>query len=224
VLIIKFYRFTALALSLSLCACTSEAPSELQLKEPPIAEQSEETYGTPGVDISLPAAGEAVISFEYEKQSGWASNQFAVWIEDAEGNFIKTLYATRYTATGGYKDRPGSIREWVAKSELASMEKPEVDAITSATPKAGILFYTWDLTDKNGIPVLPGEYNYFVEGSLRWNNSVIYSGLITLGEVVSFSEAYVAYFFEESANQAALTEASPEVKMVHSVKAEFIPR
>ena len=103
------------------------------------------------------AADEVVIEFEYQKPSGRASNQFAVWIEDAGDNHVKTLFATRYTANGGYKARPDSIPTWVEKSGLASMQKSEIDAISGATPRAGSLSYTWDLTDTNGNRVSPGE-------------------------------------------------------------------
>ena len=57
---------------------------------------------------------EVVISFNYQKQFGFASNQFAVWIEDINGNHVKTLYATFYTAKGGYLDRAESLRMWGA--------------------------------------------------------------------------------------------------------------
>lgn len=90
------------------------------------------------------------ITFDYEKISGWATNQFAVWIEDTDGNYINTLYATKWTANGGYKSRPDSIKTWVEKSSVDSMEKSEIDAISGATPKAGKLLYSWDLTDSNG--------------------------------------------------------------------------
>ena len=82
------------------------------------------------------------VEFNYEKISGSASNQFAVWIEDMNGKYINTLYATRWTANGGYKNRPDSIALWVEKSNLESMSKAEVDAIAGATPSAGSVSYT----------------------------------------------------------------------------------
>ena len=48
--------------------------------------------------------GRMTISFDYAKQSGYAANQFAVWVEDANGALIKTLYATRFTVKGGYQE------------------------------------------------------------------------------------------------------------------------
>ena len=82
----------------------------------------------------VPEPGVLTVTFDYEKQSGHASNQFAVWIEDMEGSLIKTLYATKFTAGGGYKNRPDSISLWVEKSGLASMPKAELDAVTGSPP------------------------------------------------------------------------------------------
>ena len=168
-------------------------------------------------------SGRLTITFDYEKQSGMASNQFAVWIEDMEGNYIKTLYATKYTANGGYKDRPDSIALWVEKSGLASMQKSEVDAIAGPTPKAGNLSYSWNLTDASGNAVLPGEYKFYVEGTLRWKNCVIYSGTIKIGGEAAEVTADVAFAYEASEGYDALTGDSPENSMIGAVTAKFEP-
>ena len=163
-----------------------------------------------------------VITFDFVSQSGYASNQFAVWIEDLEGNFVKTLYATRYTANGGYRNRPDSIPTWVKKSNLADMSKSEVDAITSATPRSGTLSYLWDMADKDGVPVPSGEYKFFVEGSLRWKNRVLYSGVVDIGSISTRIELELDRFYEADSNQAALTSNSIENSMLSGVFANFI--
>jgi hypothetical protein len=174
-------------------------------------------------DVSVTPTGTLIISFDFERQSGWASNQFAVWIEDTDGNFVTTLYATRYTANGGFKDRPESISEWVNKSGLAVMEQSEIDAISGATPQTGRLSYTWDLTDTEGNTVPSGEYRFFVEGSLRWSNRVIYSGIIDIGGETATVKAEPQYFYTTSGNQNELTEESPENAMVGNVEANLTP-
>ena len=157
----------------------------------------------------------------------WASNQFAVWIEDMDGNYINSLYATKWTADGGYKSRPDSIKTWIEQSRRDSMEKSEVDAISGATPQAGELSYSWDLTDSSRNAVPQGEYRFFVEGTLRWKNYVIYSGVIEIGDTAVTVTAEVEYFFEET-NEGyepnALTEDSPEVSMISGVTARFEPK
>jgi hypothetical protein len=139
------------------------------------------------------------------------------------GQLIKTLYATRYTANGGYKDRSDSIALWVEKSGLASMPKSEVDAISGATPKAGNLSYTWDLTNAEGKVVSPGEYKFIIEGTLRWKNYVLYSGVIDIGGAAATVSADTEFHYEAVGNQAALSENSPENSMIGSVTASYFP-
>ena len=122
------------------------------------------------------------VSFTYTKQSGTASNQFAVWIEDAQGHYIKTLYATRFTAAGGWQRRPFSLPQWVKQSNIAGMNKTQIDALTGPTPKAGDLRYVWDGTDSTGRTVSAGEYRVLVEATLRNENQVIYTATVKLGE------------------------------------------
>jgi hypothetical protein len=122
------------------------------------------------------------VSFVFTKQSGFASNQFAVWIEDTQGRYIKTLYATRFTAAGGWQRRDLSLAQWVKKSNLAGMNKVQVDAITGPTPKNGNRSYVWDGTDSTGRSLPAGEYRVFVEGTLRNENYVLYTAAIKLGE------------------------------------------
>lgn len=172
---------------------------------------------------SVPESGALTITFHYEKQSGYASNQFAVWMEDSEGNLVKTLYATRFTANGGYKNRPDAIPRWVEQSGLSSMRKSEVDAITGATPKAGTVSYAWDLTDKDGNAVAPGEYKFVVEGSLRWKNRVLYTGIIDTSGSAATVQGEAEYFYEESSDSPALSGDASENAMIGDVKAIWNP-
>jgi hypothetical protein len=168
-------------------------------------------------------AGKLTITFDYEKLSGYASNQFAVWIEDMDGNFINTIVATRWTAQGGYKNRPDSIAVWVSKSDPASMQQADIDAISGGTPNTGGLSYTWNLTDTHGNTVPHGDYKFFVEGTLRWKNSVLYSGVITVGDAPMTVQAEAEFFYEASNNQAALTSDSSENAMIGAVTASYFP-
>ncbi|MDR3271199.1 MAG: DUF2271 domain-containing protein [Peptococcaceae bacterium] len=167
------------------------------------------------------ATGEVTIAFDYQNQSGHASNQFAVWIEDADGRYVKTLYATRFTANGGYKNRPDSIPVWVEKTGLADIEN--VDAITGATPKSGTLVYTWDLTGVDGAPVPASTYHFFVEGSLRWKNRVLYTGALKIGGGAATVEAEARFIYEASPDQPALNDDSPEHDMIGAVMAVYTP-
>ena len=161
------------------------------------------------------------IAFDYQKQAGYASNQFAVWIEDADGVLVKTLFVTRFTANGGSEKRPDAIPVWVKQSGLA--QGAEQDAVSGATPKSGSLRYVWDLTDQNGERVKDGTYTYYVEGTLRWKNHVLFSGEITLNGEAITSTATGTYSYVASDDQAALSDDAPEHNMIQNVTASYIP-
>ena len=138
-----------------------------------------------------------------------------------DGNLIKTLYATKFTANGGYKNRPDSLALWVEKSDLASMSKSEVDAITGATPGNGTHSYVWDLTGADGETVPPGTYTIAVEGTLRWKNAVTYIGAIKVGDEPDSVQLAEGYVYEASDQNGALKPDSPENHMIENVTARF---
>lgn len=115
------------------------------------------------------------------RRGGIASSQYAIWIEDETGRLVRTLYATSFTAKGGYEYREDAIPVWVSKAKPQTMSFAQVDAITGATPRNGILTYQWDGTDDKGNRVPPGNYKFFVEGTLYWKSRVLYSGELAWG-------------------------------------------
>ncbi len=120
------------------------------------------------------------ISFRFQR-GGIASGQYAIWIEDAKGMLVRTIYATSFTVEGGYKVRHESIPTWVAKAHPGEMTDAQVDAVTGATPQNGTQTYAWDGTDSNGNRVAPGTYRFFVEGSLYWDSRILFSGTVEWG-------------------------------------------
>ena len=168
-------------------------------------------------------SGELVISFDYIRQTGPASNQHAVWIEDMDGNIIRTLFASRWTADGGYSRRPDSIALWAQRAGLADMTAAEVDAVSGATPATGHQSYIWDLTDVSGNAVPPGDYIIFVEGTLRWKNFVLYSATIALGADPATVHATADFTYEGDGRYGALNDESVENSMIGPVTAVFTP-
>ena len=240
----RYYIFlTAIVLTLllfSLCACANGGQPELSSQpetssQPPApASQTINPSAAPlptgqNVDDNASSAPEApsgaiTVTFHYERQSGSASNQYAIWVEDMGGNYVNTLYATKWTAGGGFSSRPDSIALWVGKSGIASMPDYYVDAISGATPSAsGSQSYPWNLKDINGETVPPGEYRVFVEGTLRWKNYVLYTAVVTIGDTPESVEADAEFVYEASDRQAALTGDSPENAMIGAVTVNFVP-
>jgi rhodanese-related sulfurtransferase len=123
------------------------------------------------------------IDFDYMRMSGKASNQFAVWIEDTEGNVVKTIYATDFTAERrGYSNREDALSHWVKAAEPDNMDETDIDAISGATPQSGHQHFEWDLTDDEGQKVSDGKYSVKLEGTLFWSSNVIYTGIFSTEE------------------------------------------
>jgi len=82
--------------------------------------------------------------------------QTAVWIEDAEGDFVKTVYVSGFC--GFAKEKQIDLPQWGKKSEFR-----DVDGVTGASIDRGHHIYVWDLKDYRGKQVKPGEYRVRVE-------------------------------------------------------------
>ena len=144
------------------------------------------------------------VSFSYLKQRGFSSNQFAVWVEDTNGVLVKTLYATAFTAKGGWKKREASLPEWVKKAGLAS--KPEIDGVTGATPSAGSLTYEWDFSGGKA-----GDYFICIEATLRSEKRVIYRAKINTAKAASVRPEPV-YFGDDSKERSMISNVVITVK------------
>lgn len=147
-------------------------------------------------------SGERVeVSFNYNKRSGFSSNQFVVWVEDENGDYITTLFATEKTTTGGiWEKREYSLYNWRKKSGLENMSHGEMDAFSGATPKAkkNPQKYAWRITDKNSVPLPDGKYNIFVEGTIYSSHYVVYKATIETGNRYSYVKAIAFYSSEEA--------------------------
>ena len=127
------------------------------------------------------------VSFDYQKQAGPGSNQYAVWIENEKGDVVKTLFVTSYTTKGrargdeqpkrGYIVRPACVPTWVKTVKADEQTDQQLDAVTGATPQAGgTQTFTWDFTDQQGKAVPQGTYKVLVEATLFQASDIIYSG------------------------------------------------
>jgi hypothetical protein len=84
-------------------------------------------------------------------------NIVAMWIEDEQGNWVKTLLA--YAAT-----RKTHLNTWEAATTAAGSPFNTVDAITGATKSNhGTRTCTWNGTDVSGVLVADGNYKLRME-------------------------------------------------------------
>lgn len=118
------------------------------------------------------------ISFDYTKQAGPGSNQFAVWIENEDSEVVKTLFVTHFSALGrsrngepaerGYKYRPSCVHNWVKNVNADALTDEQMDSFTGATPsESGLQSFVWDFTDQAGNPVPKGTYKAIIEADLH---------------------------------------------------------
>lgn len=84
--------------------------------------------------------------------------QTAVWIENEQGEHIKTLYVSGFS--GHAKDVQVVLPQWANHTGFKG-----VDGVTGASIAAGEHVMTWDLTDLEGRRVPEGIYTVFVEVS-----------------------------------------------------------
>ena len=139
-----------------------------------------------------PKAGTLELSFNYTKQAGPGSNQYAVWIEDAQGKVVKTLFVTEFTAKGrsrdgskparGYTYRPSCVPTWVQHIGAENLTDEQMDAFSGATPaQSGVQTFTWDFTDQEGKPVAQGTYRFYIEATYNGASVVTHSGTVAYG-------------------------------------------
>jgi hypothetical protein len=190
-----------------------DAINEAQEGEASDETAEERTDGDAAMDSGEPTSIE--VSFEYEEQSGHASNQFAVWIEDAVGGYVTTLYATEFTASGGWELRPTSIPDWARASGIT--QDADVDAVSGATPSAGAQGYTWDFTDADGAPYGGDSFTVVVEGTLRWDNQILYRCRMDRGTGEVLDEG-TEFLLRASGDGEQLAKDAPETSMLTNFK------
>ncbi len=126
---------------------------------------------------------------EFVKGTSHNHPSMAIWAEDLEGNFIETLYVTRFVATGTYEHgevspgnwsnkpgparRPATLPYWAHKRGIQaadglyipSPENPLPDALTSPTPK-GNFRLTSALSDEK-----TGKFRILLEINQPWDSN-----------------------------------------------------
>jgi hypothetical protein len=156
----------------------------------PIPEEEEtETPAPTGPFIQ----GTLSAKFTYEKMPGSGSNQFALWVEDAEGNYVRTFFSTRFTSTGGWTYRENALPSWIQRFKPETRTDSEVDAITIQTPQSGAQSFSLPFVGEYGYPLPVGEYKIVLEATLRQEDQVVYEAVMNIGESVVTVEPEAQY-------------------------------
>ncbi len=175
--------------------------------------------------IAMPAtaqrSGKATsveLSFNYQKQAGAGSNQWAVWIENSEGKVVRTLTVTSFTSKGrggrrGYTFRPTCVPTWVKNAKAEEMSDEQIDAVTGATPKeSGIQTYIWDFKDAEGKDVPAGDYKICLEATLYFNSIILYSGTFSTKDKAGEIKLTSTLTEEDEAHKNMVTEVKAALK------------
>lgn len=172
-----------------------------------------------GTLFTLPIAAKSVeLSFNYQKQAGAGSNQWAVWVENSEGKVIRTLTVTSFTSKGrggrrGYTFRPTCVPTWVKNAGAEQMTDEQIDAVTGATPsQSGIQTYTWDFKDAAGKEVPAGDYKIYLEATLYFNSIILYSGSFSTKDKAGDIKLTSTLTEEDEAHKNMITEVKAQLK------------
>ncbi len=168
------------------------------------------------------APKELEISFNYTKQAGPGSNQYAVWIENEAGAVVKTLFVTAFTTKGrsragqpaqrGYTFRPTCVPTWVKAVKAESLSDAQMDAFTGATPaSSGVQTFTWDFTDQDGKVVPAGNYKVYLQATYLNEGIVTYCGEFSSKDTgpLALKETFEA---DEQRNKDMITEVKAELR------------
>ncbi len=125
---------------------TSDASQlAFQSMRPALRQFDAANYKTPFVAIDF------VLGFQDELPP-----QTAVWIEDVNGGFVKTVYVSGFS--GFAKEKQVNLSDWAKASHFS-----DADVVTAASIDVGHHIYVWDLKDYKGHQVKTGDFVVRVE-------------------------------------------------------------
>jgi len=102
--------------------------------------------------------------------------QTAIWIEDKNGKFIKTIYMSGFS--GFAKEKQVNLGDWAKASKFE-----DADVVTGASIDVGHHVYSWDLTDHHNKKVASGDY--LVKAEIAFWPSMQYQAIsaqVSLGQ------------------------------------------
>ncbi len=101
----------------------------------------------------------------------------AMWLEDAEGKLVTTLYVSQELSSAEYK--MGNVcPDWVKLAKWDEKPKDEIDAVTAPTPNVGSEARTFDLAHYG---IKPGEYIFKFQMHVHDDHNVLFRGKVTVG-------------------------------------------
>ncbi len=137
------------------------------------------SLASPQASPPRPQGGTIEVSFLYMPPASGVEPTYhtAMWLEDAKGNLVKTLYVSQELSSGEYR-MGEACPDWIKQAHWEKAPKSEVDAVTAPTPSVGSESKTFDL-GKLGVPAGPYQFKFQVHITERHN--VLHRGALTVG-------------------------------------------
>jgi len=102
----------------------------------------------------------------------------AMWLEDAKGNMVQTLFVSNDLSTTYYQS--GKVcPDWVKQAGWAKAPKSLVNAATGPTPNVSAGMMPFDLEK---FKVAPGKYKFRFEVNIDDRNNVLFQGDLEVGD------------------------------------------
>jgi hypothetical protein len=161
---------------------------------------------------SAAPAGRIEVSFLYLEPGGSVDPTYhtAMWIEDAKGKMVQTLFVSNELSTT-YYETGKACPDWVKQAGWAKAPRSLINAVTGPTPNVSEGTMSFDL-GKPGIE--PGKYKFRLEVNIDEKYNVLFQGDFEIGN----SE-------QELKMETLYLPSKPETgtDVVKNVKAHYFP-
>ncbi len=101
----------------------------------------------------------------------------AIWLEDADGKMVKTLYVSQELSATQYK-MGDACPDWVNKAQWEKAPRSEVAAVTAPTPSVGVGELRFDLAS---LGIAPATYGFRFQVHVADQYNVLYRGQVMVG-------------------------------------------
>lgn len=128
---------------------------------------------------SVPAAGGTLgVRFFYSPPgSVEPTYHTAMWLEDANGKIVTTLFVSQELSGSEYRVG-AACPDWVKQAHWEAAPKADVAAVTAPTPNVGESDLSFDLTK---LGLAPGSYGFRFQVHITETYNVLYRGTFTIG-------------------------------------------
>jgi len=131
-----------------------------------------------GVVLAQAAAGTLSVRFFYDAPTTIdPTYHTAIWLEDAKGKMVTTLYVSQELSDTAYKVGR-ACPDWVKQANWSAVPPDDVAAVTAPTPNVGAGELTFDL---GSFGLAPGTYGFRFQMHVSDSYNVLHRGQFTVG-------------------------------------------